>query len=534
MKKFTAILTAAFLAVTLAGCAESPAPVTETSETAFENHTIMPRVAEEDEETDIKPPAKEFDGEDYDDDEYIEKRENDEYEYEVYSNHIVLTGYIGNETAVEIPAEIDGLKVTEIGLMTFSEKNVTSVTIPNSVVKIGDFAFKGCKKLTEVSIPDSVVIIGGRSFAECESLEGLAIPESVTEIGENAFARCSALKEINLPSGIEKIGYWTFYACQSLTKIEIPDSVAEIEEFAFSDCINLVEISLPENVDISDNAFDNTAWIKNQPKPLIINDKLMLWDTVEGDIVIPDGVTRICGGAFFNCKKITSVTIPDSVKAIGGSAFQDCTSLKSVIIPNSVEVIENYAFARCEALEEIVIPESVTEIEEGAFLESRNLKSVTISDRFDDDELKEAFGDTYWYKKLCDDTYVEIRENDEYQYDVYEEHIIILQYWGVGEHLDIPAEIDGISVTEIGEDVFAFESITSVAIPNSITKIGEGAFKYTDLTEVTIPDSVTILGEGAFSDCEELADVTVPEHFDEETVKSAFEYTPWYEENYGE
>lgn len=534
MKKFTAILTAAFLAVTLAGCAESPAPVTETSETAFENHTIMPRVAEEDEETDIKPPAKEFDGEDYDDDEYIEKRENDEYEYEVYSNHIVLTGYIGNETAVEIPAEIDGLKVTEIGVMTFSEKNITSVTIPDSVVKIGDYAFKGCKKLTEVSIPDSVVIIGGRSFAECESLEGLAIPESVTEIGENAFARCSALKEINLPNGIEKIGGWTFYACQSLTKIEIPESVAEIEEFAFSDCINLAEISLPENVDIDDYALDNTAWIENRSKPLIINGKLILWDTAEGDVVIPDGVTRICGGAFFNCKEMTSVTIPESVKEIGGSAFQDCESLKSVAIPNSVEIIENYAFARCEALEDIVIPDSVTFLGERIFSDCKELADITVPEHFDEKTIKLAFGDTYWYKKRCDDTYVEIRENDEYKYDVYEEHIIILQYWGVGEHLDIPAEIDGISVTEIGDRVFEFESITSVSIPNSITKIGERAFSYTDLTEVTVPDSVTFLGEGAFADCDELADVIVPEHFDEETVKSAFEDTPWCEENYGE
>lgn len=109
MKKITAIFaalfTAALLAATLAGCAESPEPVTETSRTAFENHTIMPRVAEE-EETERERPANEFGEEDYDEDEYeyIEERENDEYKYDVYEEHIIILQYWGVGEHLDIPA----------------------------------------------------------------------------------------------------------------------------------------------------------------------------------------------------------------------------------------------------------------------------------------------------------------------------------------------------------------------------------------------------------------------------------------------
>lgn len=443
MKNCIKFLSAALLTLSLSSCGENIPAVSETTATAFENHTIMPKIVEAEEDTETERPETDPDWDLYEDKDYIETRENDEYEYKVYTNYIVLTHYLGDEEIIEIPSEIDGLKVT-------------------------------------------------------------------------------------------KIGDWAFNSHKSITKIEIPESVTEILEFAFNNCTNLAEISMPENVDIGDYAFSGTAWIKNQSQPLIINSKLILWDTAEGDVVIPDGITKICGAAFYKCRDMTSVTIPDSVKEIGGSSFQDCGLLKSVTIPNGVEIIGNFAFARCEALEEIIIPESVTKIKSQVFMECYKLKNVTIPDSFDNAVLQDAFGDTYWYKKLCDETYVEIRKNEEYKYDVYEKHIVILEYLEYDEQLDIPAEIDGISVTEIGESAFNFKGIINVTIPDGITKIGASAFEYTDLTEVTVPESVTVLGEYAFSSCEDLTDVTVPEHFDKETIKAAFLYTPWYEENYGE
>lgn len=535
MKFLSAVLLAALLAVTLTACEESSAPsVSETSGTAFENHTIMPKVAEAEEETETEPTAADFDGGFYDDEDY-EVRENDEYEYYVYTDHIVLTAYLGEDTIVEIPAEIDGLKVTEIGEWAFNiNKDITEVVLPDTVEVIGEYAFAFCDELKSITIPDSVSEIRDDAFSYCKKLEGITIPNSVKEIGESAFSNCENLKSVTLPNDIDKINDWMFAKCSSLTEITIPDSVKEIGEFAFNYCTSLAEITFPENVQIGDYALDETVWIKNQQQPVIISGRLLSWDNAEGDVVIPDGVTRICGGVFLSCKEMTSVTIPDSVKEIGGSAFQNCSLLKSVTIPDGVEIIGPLAFKKCENLTEITIPASVEKIYQEAFVECYKLKNVTLPDSFDNYVLKEAFGDTYWYRKLCDETYVEFRQNEEYGYYVYEDHIVLSKYMEYEEQLDIPSEIDGISVTEIDDGFLSFDGVTSVTIPSSITKIGANAFSFTKLTEVTIPDSVIVLGNGAFFACRDLTDVTLPEHFDDKTIKLAFAYTPWCEENYGE
>jgi hypothetical protein len=72
---------------------------------------------------------------------------------------VVITGYVGKGVAVEIPATIEGFPVMEIGKETFREKKITSITIPNSVTSIGDWAFDGCSNLTTIEI------IGDRQIA---------------------------------------------------------------------------------------------------------------------------------------------------------------------------------------------------------------------------------------------------------------------------------------------------------------------------------------------------------------------------------
>ncbi len=111
-----------------------------------------------------------------------------DFEYSVTDDGITITRYIGSDTEVIIPEEIDGVKVTSIGIRVFSNcRSLTSITIPDSVTSIGDEAFRMCYSLTSITIPDSVTSIGDRAFFDCSHLTSITIPDSVTYIGYNAF-----------------------------------------------------------------------------------------------------------------------------------------------------------------------------------------------------------------------------------------------------------------------------------------------------------------------------------------------------------
>ena len=97
-----------------------------------------------------------------------------------------------------------------------------------------------------------------------------------------------------------------------------------------------------------------------------------------GNVVIPNGVTRIGTHAFEFCDSLTSITIPNSVESIGDNAFNHCTSLKSITIGNSVKTIGDSAFYYCNSLTNVTIPNSVTAIRDDAFCYCDSLINVTI------------------------------------------------------------------------------------------------------------------------------------------------------------
>ena len=144
---------------------------------------------------------------------------------------------------LEIPEEIDGYKVTTIGNSAFENcGSLTSITIPESVTSIEDFAFS-CTSLTSITIPESVTSIGDGAF-EYTSLTSITIPESVTTIGDSVFKSCDSLASITIPGSVTTIGNSAFESCSSLASITIPESVTAIGDSVFKSCSSLASITM--------------------------------------------------------------------------------------------------------------------------------------------------------------------------------------------------------------------------------------------------------------------------------------------------
>ena len=164
---------------------------------------------------------------------------------------------------------------------------LTSVTIPDGVVKICELSFSGNCNLTSVNIPDSVITIGEQAFFGAP-LTSVTIPDSVISIGESAFSYCSSLASVSIGSGVTSIGDSAFSYCSSLTSISIGSSVTRVDDCAFSDCRRLTTVELPESVtSLGFYAFNRCTNLTT----VIINGKSLYIDN----------------GAFVQCEKIEHV-----------------------------------------------------------------------------------------------------------------------------------------------------------------------------------------------------------------------------------
>lgn len=97
-------------------------------------------------------------------------------------------------------------------------------------------------------IPQVVTGIGHMAFSDCKNITEVTIPESVTEMGMAAFIRCG-LRRVTIPKSIKIINYFSFYYCSSLAEATISDGVQRIENHSFANCRSLTQITIPASVE---------------------------------------------------------------------------------------------------------------------------------------------------------------------------------------------------------------------------------------------------------------------------------------------
>ncbi len=382
-----------------------------------------------------------------------------------------------------------GSSINSINKYMFKDcTNLTSITIPNSVTKIGEKAFdntgwynnqpngiiyldncclgyKGYKPSGKLELREGTRLLAeGGIFSDCNDLTSITIPNSVTRIEPSTFKNCTNLTSVNTGNSVTFIGSYAFYGCHGLTSIDIPNSVTTIGDYAFSGCNNLTSLTLGNSItSIGLMAFNGCHGLTS--------------------IDIPNSVTTIGDYAFSFCNSLTKITIPSSVTSIGNGAFSDCMKLTSIDI-NCPE-IGAATFYGCSNLISVTIGKCVTKIGNEAFYLCYNLKEVNISDLsawckidFITDWIPAANPLLYGGKLILNGKEV--------------------------KNLIIPNDI-----TEIKFDAFAgCSSITSVTIPNSTSSIWYGAFAdCINLGSVIIGNSMMSIEDEAFANCVNLTEI---------------------------
>ncbi|MBR3037515.1 MAG: leucine-rich repeat domain-containing protein, partial [Clostridia bacterium] len=226
--------------------------------------------------------------------------------------------------------------------------DITSVSLPDGLTFIGDYAFFECYGLTSVVIPEGVERIGDCAFLWCDGLERVTFPQSLIRIGNSAFESCGSLRDAVLPDALEMLDGFAFYG-SGLNEVFVPASVYYIGTSAFAYCYDLLPESFavdPANANYQ--AEDGVLFSKD-------GSYLHSYLCTKPDTAytVPSGVTEIGTYAFSGADSLCSVTLSEGVSAVDLGAFAWCTSLNSVTIADTVTEIAAYAFYEDSALTDV-------------------------------------------------------------------------------------------------------------------------------------------------------------------------------------
>lgn len=234
---------------------------------------------------------------------------------------------------------------------------ITSYTVPESVKKIGNRSFLGCKNLKEIILPKNLEIIGEKAFKNT-AFTSIDFPKTLKKIEKRAFLNAS-LEEVNVPfCGLDE---FAFKYNKKLKKVIFNDNIKDIPAACFCGCNNLEEIKLPEKLEfIGETAFEGCSSLK--------------------DISFPSNLLCISDYAFMGCG-FEKVAIPANVTFIGEGVFQDNEFLEKAIINASHVNIHDFVFGNCKLLKTAIINSKYANIYINIFEDCKNLTDIFISSK---------------------------------------------------------------------------------------------------------------------------------------------------------
>ena len=406
-----------------------------------------------------------------------------------------LIRYQGGENFV-VPENVES-----IYSYAFSGSGIEEITIPNSVISIGEGAFQECHWLTiyceATSKPSGwseywnisyrPVIWHKHNFSNdyacidrtclsCGDIVGATSPHDY----EDDFACCDRACIIcgEVEKATKDHTFDADYTCIDKTCNECGDTfiATTVHEYIDNVCACGREF-YTEGLEFIIES-DGTAYVRK-------------YTGTATTCVIPSkyngkNVTKVFNGAFNNCTSLTSITIPDSVTSIGYLAFKGCTLLETVTFGENSQLtsIGDHAFDGCSSLTSITIPDSVTSIDRNAFYGCSMLASITIPSSVT------SIGDSAFHGCSSLEKVNYLGNIDQWV------EIKFTAAFGMASSSNPLYYANNLYINDV---------LVEDAVLTSATKISSYAFSNcTSLTSITIPDSVTSIGNYAFYGCDSL------------------------------
>ncbi len=470
----------------------------------------------------------------------------------------VLRRYCGENTEVTVPS---GVRV--IDNYAFTGQNITGIHLPDTVERIGDYAFRRCRELATVRMSENLKYIGVNAFADCRALTSVTLPDSLTQLEIGCFSGCLSLTELHLPKAITSIPMH-FCGGSGLTTLKVPETVTSIEMGAFANCQNLQSVALSKPLQIIHSAFFGC---KSLPYLLLPEGtKVMGSEPSKNTLLIPaeryENLSE--APAFSDANVLYTIGTTDAVeyKIVFSKKLRDLGTM------NKKGVLNRKNYDHFLSTNEAKIPAPILnlamlcrlrwpiELEESKktlFIETliKNIKKVAVYANLCPEDgmistLEEIGALTDKNKKALlplmgigevpkkkaaksvseDGTKTPAQLKKEWNVKKLEDGTLRLtSYKGTDTVIEIPAAIGKDPVSSIGaecltcgvfsraseEQIAQREKITSVIIPEGITEICDRAFfQCKALESVTFPSTIKTIGEYAFAHCAKLKGVSLP------------------------